>query len=147
MKGGGELLRAILDQGAVYANPAIYTVCLDGSVATARGFLQLHKSLWFLQTGYVPISTDGAIGVGFQRMDVNEKVRIFDPNSNDQVYFRPDLAISSLTADTTLNNPFTLPEYLLWEPASLIGVEWTGNAFAGRVRFLNLVGIEYGMRD
>lgn len=155
---GGEILRAVLEKSSVFSAPAFYCITLNGVDGTAnahgfqRGFLQLHKDRWFLVTSIIPTATtgNGGVLVGFGRMDSPEFVRLFDP-ANDGDYASSPLQMhASLYADTNLANAFTLPEYLLWEPGSLIGVEWRGvnwNSGVPNYKFLTLVGIEYGMKE
>jgi hypothetical protein len=157
--GGGEILRGVMDASSVWSAPAFYCVTLNAvngtaaATGTQRAFFQCHKDRWFMQTAMVATATlgDGAISpsVGFERLSAAEFVRVFDPATEDDFSFRPDLMHASLFGDTTSSNPLTLPEYILWEPGSLIGVEWTGinwNVGVPNYKFLTLLGIEYGMK-
>jgi len=148
--GGGEILRGVMERNAVYSNPALYCIPLnarDGTVAataTQRGFLQLHKSLWFLTTSIFPTTTNTP---RFDRINAPEFIRLFDPANIDNFVLVPTEMQGSMFGDATLNNPFILPTYILWEPGSLIGVEWLGeNKATTDYKFLTLLGIEYGMK-
>lgn len=153
--GGGELLRAVLEASSVYSNPAFYCIPLDaGAVtgATLRGLLQLHKDRWFMITNVIPTSTEFDVAdpnaTGFERVSRQEFIRIYDPADNgdfQRVAFQ--LQMSEI-GDTSFNYQFTLPEYIIWGPASLIGVEWQGVGSAtANIKFLTLAGIEYGMKS
>lgn len=150
--GGAEVLRAVLEASCVNSQPAFYVMSLtanDGVAAraTERGFLQCHKDKWFLMTGIVPTGTES---LGFLRIDEPEFVRIFDPGGSQEYVLQPDNMQGSLYSESALAFALTLPEYLLWSPASLIGVEWTGKNFNVAIergfKFLTLVGIEYSMK-
>lgn len=154
--GGGEILRAVLSDpsNVVDYQPAFYCLTLNSdngtgaANATERGFLQMRKDKYFLMTGIVPTATQvGGSGTGFLRISLPEKVRIFDPSNSDEYFFKPPI-ITSLLAESSLNWMMTLPEYILWEPASIMGVEWTGLNFNGTLdfKFLSMVGIEFGMK-
>lgn len=152
MTAGGELLRGVMEANAVYSAPAFYCIPLNGDdgtvnpTSTVRAFHQLHRELWFLATGIVPTVTASG---GFERISSAEFIRLFDP-VNLQEYAKVPLQMQmTLYGDSTLNNPYTLPEYLLFPPSSLIGVEWFGNNFnlTTEFKFLTLLGIEYGMKD
>jgi len=148
--GGGEILRAVMERNSVYSSPALYCIPLnarDGTGAltlTQRGFLQLHQTMWFLVTSMFPTATNSP---RFERIDEPEFIRLFDPADSTDFVLSPVDNQGTMFGDATLNNPFILPTYLLWEPNSLIGVEWTGvNHATTDFKFLTLQGIEYGMR-
>lgn len=155
MTAGGELLRGVMEANAVYSNPALYCIPLPastgaaGATGTFRSFLQLHKELWFMATAIIPTATDIVADFGFERISSPEFVRLFDPVTQDDYAQLPLDMQATMYGDSTLNNPYTLPEYLLFAPAQLIGVEITGpNQFPNtEFKFLTLLGIEYGMRD
>ena len=150
--GGGEILRALMAKNAIYSQPAMYCVPLnarDGSAATRstqRGRLQTNDDMWFLATALVPTVTSG---FGFLRGSAPEFIRLFDPADNSNFARVPLDMQQSLLGDTTLNNPHTLPEYILWPPSSVIGVEWLGVNYVDvtEYKFLTLLGVEYGMPD
>ena len=155
--GGGEILRAVMSDPSNVADysMAFYVACLnadDGTAnatATYRGFLQLKKDRYFLMTGVVPTATDQSGSTeGFLRGSAAEFIRFYDPATSKEFASVPPLQ-SDLLSDTSYNWSFTFPEYILWEPASLIGIEWTGQNFNGLIdfKFLSLVGIEYGMKS
>lgn len=151
--GGDEILRAIMEQNAVYSNPAFYCIPMnaaDAAVAadgvTFQGSIKLKMDRWFLMMGMIPTGTQTG---GFQRIDQPEFIRIFDPIANNNFAFDPFDMQSSLYSESALAFSFTFPTYALWEPNSLIGVEWKGHKFQtppNEFKFLTLVGIEYGMK-
>lgn len=150
--GGGEILRGVMAKNAVYSGPAMYVVPLnarDGTAATratTRGVLQTNDGLWFMAEAIVPTVTSG---FGFLRGSAPEFIRLYDPADNSNFARVPLQMQQSLLGDTTLNNPHTLPEYILWPPSSVIGVEWEGINYVGvtEFKFLTLLGTEYGMPD
>lgn len=150
--GGGETLRAVMSKNAVYSQPAMYVIPLNArngtaaARATTRGVLQTNDDLWFLATSLVPTVTGG---FGFLRVSAPEFIRLFDPADNSDFARVPLDMQASLLGDTSLNNPHMLPEYILWPPSSVIGVEWAGINYVGvtEFKFLTLLGIEYGMPD
>lgn len=151
---GGEILRAVMEASCVYSNPAFYCIPMDaGAVTNAvlRGLLQLHKDRWFLLTNIIPTATEFsavATDVGYQRLARPEFVRLYDPATNEDFARVANQMHASELGDTSFNYQFTLPEYIAWEPASLIGVEWQGIGSAtANIKFLTLAGIEYGMKD
>ena len=79
-----------------------------------------------------------------QYLDNPQNVSIFDPKNNHQFNLNPQQMIPGLTNENMSSN-FTLPEYILWEPFSLIGVSWTALPAATNGDFLTfaLAGIEY----
>lgn len=154
--GGGEILRAVMSDpnNVVDYQPAFYCLTMNSdngtanATATVRGFLQCRKDRYFMLTGLVPTATQvGGAGTGFLRISQPEYFRIFDPSNSAEYVSKPPMQMS-LYSESSLNWAFTLPEYLLWEPASLIGVEWLGANFNGTVdfKFLTMVGIEFGMK-
>lgn len=154
--GGGEILRAVLSDpsNVVDYQTAFYCLTLnsDNGTADARakevGFLQMRKDKYFLLTGIVPTATQvGGAGTGFLRVSQPEFIRIFDPSNSDEYIFKPPVQMS-LLAESSLNWMMTLPEYILWEPASIMGVEWTGVNMQDTLdfKFLSFVGIEFGMK-
>lgn len=149
---GGEQLRAVLDEAAVFIGPALYCIPLNGDDGTVnararqRAQIQLHREFFFLATAIIPTATQS---FGFERIDREEFIRLFDP-ANEREWARIPFDMQmSLYGDSTLNNPFTLPEYLLFEPSSLIGVEWDEINYnlTTEFKFLTLLGIEYGMQS
>lgn len=156
-KGADEILRALIENASVYSNPAFYVIVLDAvdgtanAFATQRNFLQCHKDTWFLMTGLVPTATagDGANSIGYERINQPEYIRLFDPAKNGEFELLPQLMQMSLFSESNLAHSFTLPEYILWEPGSLIGLEWQGvnwNTGVPNYKFLTLVGIEYRLK-
>lgn len=150
--GGGEILRAVLEASCVSSRPAFYVMSLTANNgvaarATERGFFQCLKDRWFLMTSVIPTGTES---LGFQRIDEDEYIRFYDPGSNQEYVLRPDIMPQSLYNESALAFSVTMPEYLLWSPASLIGVEWEGRNFnvdtERGFKFLTLAGIEYQMK-
>ena len=149
---GGEQLRAVLDEAAVFIGPAFYCIPLNGDDGTVnargrqRAQIQLHREFFFLVTGIIPTATQS---FGFERIDREEFIRLFDPSNQREWARLPFNMQMSLYGDSTINCPFTLPEYLLFEPSSLIGVEWDmiNYNLTTEFKFLTLQGIEYGMRS
>lgn len=153
----GEILRAVCDATCISKRPAFYDVRVSGVVTPgprtwryAQTFLQLKAETWFLLMGW---TQDVAIGPpsplvweqkvassAFQVQDMKtSKIYIFD-----QLY-KPN-------AGYTLNNIVTLPEYILFPPASLIGV-FTSVPLTdldGATRadsFVTFSGVEYQMPE
>jgi hypothetical protein len=153
-RAGDEFLRAVMEQNGVYSNPALYCVPLNSSSVSAAadgitfsGRLQCKADRYFLMMGMVPTGTQSP---GFQRIDQSEYVRIFDPVNNNNFSFSPFDMQTSLFSESALAFSFTFPTYALWEPKSLIGVEWKGHRFQSpphQFKFVTLVGIEYGMKS
>lgn len=153
--GGGEILRAVMSDPAnvVDYQLAFYCQTLNAdngtanASATQRGFFQCRKDRYFMMTGIIPTATNG--DTGFRRISENEFIRIYDPSNNEEFVFKNLLMQASLYSESSLNWSFTLPEYILWEPASLIGIDWTGINFNGTIdfKFLTMVGIEFAMKD
>lgn len=154
--GGGEILRAVMSDPNNVADYSMvfYVAALNADNGTAnatgtyRGFFQCKKDRYFLMTGAVPTATDqSGATAGFLRGSAPEFVRFFDPSTSREYAFKPPMQ-GDLISDTSYNWSFTFPEYILWEPASLIGIEWAGQNFHNLVdfKFLSLVGIEYGMK-
>lgn len=148
--GGGEILRGVMEKNSVYSSPALYCIPLnarDGTGAatlTQTAFLQLHKTAWFLATSLFPTATNDP---RFERISDPEFIRLFDPADTTNYVLVPIENQATMFGDATLNNPFVLPTYMLWEPGSLIGLEWTGvNHATTDFKFLTLLGIEYGMK-
>lgn len=148
---GGELLRAVLDDAAIGADYRIYLVGL-GSVGnninavTMRGVFQCQSDCWFLMTGIFPEATQGQ---GFVSNSQAEFFNLENAANQKSIINNTTLRLNMAQMNDNLESRSTLPEYILWAPASLIGVSWSGSVSQSTAitpqtyKFLCLEGIEY----
>lgn len=159
--GGGELLRAMLEAEAVDSMPFFYMVPLTGAngqapqlsfqtatVQTETDTCFLMTSIWGLASGVF--------------VDQFEYVSVFDAAANDvymsgaSSYFTPGAPFTWTLQNSvfvgllndSLASCITLPEYILWGPNSLIGVNWLGKntiSFTA-YRYLVLGGVKYHLK-
>lgn len=151
----GELLRAVLDASCVQSNPSFYAgrvtevSALGGARVFSRrqAFLQCKTDTWFLMQGWEIDVAVGATPPLWQTKTFPVQFSIRDAKTGD--VFSQD-QIQHSNAGFSLNNSITLPEYILWPPASLIGFAMdvpTQNTSATATvdTFVTLYGIEYLM--
>lgn len=160
--GGGEILRAVLAANCLSSSPFFYCVELTGADGTATqmttktSMLQLKSQSHFLMTSLFGMTSN-------QALDQPEFINIFDASNQAPLFngatvysgvgglpiAAPNSAYFGLLNDT-LASCLTLPEYVLWEPNSLVGISWLGRngiyVNFQAYRYLILAGIEYEMK-
>jgi len=148
----GEILRAICDASCVYSAPAFYVGRVTSAVATAaksygerRAVFQLKSNTFFLLMGW---TQDVSVNTG----------QVWEQKSSPSTFLIQDmktsktygnLPIQKQNGGYNLNNIVCLPHYILFEPASLVGViqsiPVTDPAYTETTAFVTLAGIEYQM--
>ena len=130
----GELLRAVCDATALDSNPAFYTGRLEMVLPPAAPvaltgnrsvFIECKPDTWFLMMGWAQSSArlssllpfEGAVVWDTKSAATTFAVR--DVKSSR--LYSPDL-VQKVDANFNLNNFVTLPEYVLWEPSSVIEI-------------------------
>jgi hypothetical protein len=143
--GGGETLRAVMTATCTFSQPAFYGVNIptnySSQPAVFTGFLQCHNDAWFLATSLFAFGNRSGSP---QFLDNPTPISLFDPKNNRQFFLNPSNMIAG-NINENLTSCFTMPEYILWEPGSLIGVNWAGLGAANNGDFNTFVlaGIEY----
>lgn len=154
--GGGELLRAVMDDVSLHRQYTIYNPFLNAcsiainQAAQLRGTFQCRSDRWFLMTGVFPIwatNNTGAVPRDFRAGNGNEFITFGDAANRRDAINNPILRLQIGLMNEALNARMTLPEYLLWSPNSLIDISWQGitDQTLNGVSFkcLCLEGIEY----
>lgn len=154
--GGGELLRAVMDDVSLHRQYTIYNGFLNAcsavvnQTAILRGTFQCRPDRWFLMTGVFPIwatQNTGPNARDFKTLNGNEFITFADGANRREAVNNPILRLQIGLMNEALNARMTLPEYLLWSPNSLIDFSWQGitDQQANGVSFkcLCLEGIEY----
>lgn len=151
----GELLRAICDASCVYSAPSFYVARITTAMTVAahsyaerQTILQLKADTYFLLMGWAQEIAQGpGNGLTWEQKSAPSNFLLRDVKTS-KTY--GNLPMSKSNAGYNLNNIVTLPEYILWPPASLIGViqkvPITDPTFARSDAFVTLVGIEYQMQ-
>lgn len=149
----GEFLRKVMTEEAAFNAIGFYTLTLPalpnpvvyGQRLTA--VLQAKKDRWFLATSIYYAKIAQGPPQGFTLMSGSGLVELYDPSSS-KVYWTPGTDAGDVGGPVA--TAYTLPEYILIEPGSLIGAAYTPINFLtasnpGDVVFLTLSGIEYAM--
>lgn len=152
----GEVLRAVMDANAVYKAPVFYTIPIPPDTVAAfhdmNTQLQCKSDMFFMMTG---------VGVAAFRTDVpsgsyanansfnQERLSFYRLNSTGQFINTPAVSSYCLLGQN-FNAMMTFPEYILWKPSEIIGVNFIGrglDTLGFQLNyFVTLFGIEYGMR-
>ncbi len=151
----GEILRAICDASCVYSAPAFYTgEFISPMTAGARTYaerksvLQLKADTFFLLMGFTQdIAIGPPTGLVWEQKVAASSFLIQDLK-NSRTY--ANLPLLKSNAGYNMNNIITLATYILFEPASLIGITQTVpiTDATGAVQsnsYVTLSGIEYQM--
>lgn len=151
----GEILRAVLDATAIYSAPAFYSQQIPsvstGPLARALGrratVLQCKSDTWFLMTGWSQDTQLGTANPTWESKTFPSTFSVTDMKTS-RSYSLGQILHSN--GGYTLNNQIYLPSYILWPPASLIGITMdvvTQNPVAtiNAQTFVTLCGIEYQM--
>lgn len=158
----GELLRAVCDATCIDSNPAWYgarqSYQLAGSSAAnafadRSTFLECKTDTWFLLMGMAQSSM----------MNNNLAVPVWDDKSQATTFGIRDVKtgrkfnsvdlVQKVDQNFNANNFVTLPEYILFEPSSLIEVIQNvqiATTFVGPLSYLycvTLAGIEYKLPE
>lgn len=153
----GEILRAVLDATSVYSAPAYYTgsVSFNAANTGSRTFamrntiIQCKADTWFLMMGWSFQSSAALAGNSIWGAKGEAQVfNVTNMKTGTQLQMND---VEQDLANYNLNNFVTLPEYTLWEPSDLIGINLTVaiTDIAARINtsFLVLAGIEYQMPE
>lgn len=153
----GEILRAVLDATCIYSAPAYYTgsVAFNSANTGSRTFamrntvIQCKSDTWFLMMGWSFQSCAALAGNSQWSNKAESQVfNVTNLKMGKQLQFND---VEQDLANYNLNNFVTLPEYTLWEPSDLIGINMTVaiTDIAARINtsFLTLAGIEYLMPE
>lgn len=155
--GGGEILRAILDDQAVHRQYALYNAFIGASsgapspTAQLRGSFQCRSDRWFLMTGVFPFWTNGGPSRDWQTLAGAQFIEINDATNQARLIENNVIRLQIGLMNEALNARMTLPEYVLWPPNALINFAWVGTTTAqaggngNDVKCLVLEGIEYLM--
>lgn len=142
-----EILRAVLDATCAYSAPTFYNVALfqpilgGQTVMRLNGRLQCKADRWFLMTGATLYSVAG--NPRYINLFQFETFNITNLNTSKTYFLDPANMIEGNMGENAMN-ALTLPEYILWEPNSLIGVDCLSFAFtADYFNYVVLTGIEY----
>lgn len=142
-----EILRAVLDASCTFSAPAFYNVPitspLNGGVVpiAMQGRLQLKADRWFLQTGLMFANVVGA--PRYQASDFDRIVSLQNLK-NAKTYFSAPLQMQAIACGENATSQLTFPHYILWEPASLVGVTTTNlPTDATNIAYCVMAGIEY----
>lgn len=142
-----EILRAVLDASCVDTRPAFYTVTMRQPTLGAQqivnlsGILQCKSDRWFLMTSAQMFSVGGSPRYinffQFQTFDLRSLTQTKSYFSDSQNMLHGNMGDNAM-------NPMTFPEYILWEPNSLIGINCRSFAFNSEYHnYIVLTGIEY----
>lgn len=130
--GGGEILRATLDDAALDRKYAIYNAFLNASTNpvqnanTMRGTFQCRSDRWFLMTGVFPFWTRQTASRDYQTLAGAEFIEFADGANRRRIVNDNVLRLQIGLMNENLNARVTLPEYCLWAPNALIDISWQG---------------------
>jgi hypothetical protein len=154
--GGGELLRAVMDDLALDRKYALYNTFLGAAnnpasnSQTLRATFQCRSDRWFLMTGVYPFWTNTTVSKTFQTLAGNEFIELVDMSNQARLVDNAVVRLQIGLMNESLNARLTLPEYVLWPPNALIGIEWQGKVTVSPgnaldFKCLTLEGVEYLM--
>lgn len=153
--GGGEILRGVMQKNCIWSRPAFYTLMgisnFSGAATqiTQQMQLQCHADRYFMMTAVAASASQQNLAAGgaFNLNNQPEFISIYDAANTKNLMLNPPVQISLW--NDNLASCMTLPEYVMWEPNSVIGASWTGinNSGVSGYKFLTLIGIEYGMKN
>lgn len=152
----GEILRAVCDETCVYSQPAFYVgrvtqfATLGGTRLQVRrqAYIQCKNDTWFLMMGWSQSIAIGAATPPYFDTKTDPVAFSVQDGRSGESYSTGQLLHSN--AGFNLNNIITLPEYVLWSPASLIVFSMdvpsqNTDAAVNDDTWVTLSGIEYLM--